>query len=180
MTGLEWAIMVFFMGRTLLEIQQLRAIYIDMKRYKQRELKMGQRLKESFKVYTRWEILNGTWIILKYCFNLRSFVVWLTVIFKFPLAEFSVCQSESHVVWSKHLPFTISDETNQSLRSTTYEGTTEKNKSIAPEANHTQQVKLRKNGQRKHATCFVTLLQNVLKSDVARFTTHVQICFATN
>ena len=53
MAGLEWAIMVFFMGRTLLEIQQLRAIYIDMKRYKQRELKMGQRLKESFKVYTR-------------------------------------------------------------------------------------------------------------------------------
>ena len=53
MTGLEWAIMVFFMGRTLLEIQQLRAVYIDMKRYKQRELKMGQRLKESFKVYTR-------------------------------------------------------------------------------------------------------------------------------
>ena len=54
MTGLEWAIMVFFMGRTLLEIQQLRAIYIDMKRYKQRrELKMNQRLKESFQVYTR-------------------------------------------------------------------------------------------------------------------------------
>lgn len=59
MTGLEWAIMVFFMGRTLLEIQQLRAIYIDMKRYKQRELKINQsinqliRLKESFKVYTR-------------------------------------------------------------------------------------------------------------------------------
>ena len=45
--------MVFFMGRTLLEIQQLRAIYIDMKRYKQRELKMNKRLKESFKVYTR-------------------------------------------------------------------------------------------------------------------------------
>ena len=53
MTGLEWAIMVFFMGRTLLEIQQLRAIYIDMKRYKQRELKMNQRLKESFQVNTR-------------------------------------------------------------------------------------------------------------------------------
>ena len=53
MTGLEWAIMVFFMGRTLLEIQQLRAIYIDMKRYKQRELKMNQRQKESFQVYTR-------------------------------------------------------------------------------------------------------------------------------
>ena len=53
MTGLEWAIMVFFMGRTLLEIQQLRAIYIDMKRYNQRELKMNQRLKESFQVYTR-------------------------------------------------------------------------------------------------------------------------------
>ena len=53
MTGLEWAIMVFFVGRTLLEIQQLRAIYIDMKRYKQRELKMNQSLKESFKVYTR-------------------------------------------------------------------------------------------------------------------------------
>ena len=60
MTGLEWAIMVFFMGRTLLEIQQLRAIYIDMKRYKQRrELKMNQRLKESFQVYTRYVISNG-------------------------------------------------------------------------------------------------------------------------
>ena len=33
---------------------------------------------------------------------------------------------------------------------------------------------------KKRATCFVTLLQNELKSDVARFTTHVQTCLATN
>ena len=33
---------------------------------------------------------------------------------------------------------------------------------------------------KKRATCLVTLLQNELKSDVARFTTHVQTCLATN
>ena len=33
---------------------------------------------------------------------------------------------------------------------------------------------------KKGATCFVTLLQNELKSDVARFTTHVQTCLAKN
>ena len=37
-----------------------------------------------------------------------------------------------------------------------------------------------KRGQQKHATCFAALLQNELKSDVARFTTHVQTCLATN
>lgn len=40
-----------------------------------------------------------------------------------------------------------------------------KNKSMAPEANHTQQVKLQLNGQQKRLTCFAALLQNVLKSD---------------
>ena len=38
-------------------------------------------------------------------------------------------------------------------------------------------LKLQLNGQQKRATCFVTLLQNELESDVARFTTHV---LATN
>ena len=33
-----------------------------------------------------------------------------------------------------------------------------------------------KNGQQKCATCFATLLQNELNSDVAHFTTHVQTC----
>ena len=37
-----------------------------------------------------------------------------------------------------------------------------------------------KKGKQKHATCCETLLQNELKSDVARFTTHVQTCLATN
>ena len=60
----------------------------------------------------------------------------------------------------------IVDETNQCLRSTTPEGTQKKtNKSMAPEANHTQQVKLQQNGQQKRATCLAALLQNVLKSD---------------
>ena len=31
-------------------------------------------------------------------------------------------------------------------------------------------------GNKKQATCFATLLQNELKSDVVRFTTHFQIC----
>ncbi|XP_073241063.1 short transient receptor potential channel 7-like [Porites lutea] len=78
MTGLEWAIMVFFMGRTLLEIQQLRAIYIDMKRYKQRELKMNQRLKESFKVYTRssWNCLDLVTLIVYSCAFFLKIAVW--------------------------------------------------------------------------------------------------------
>ena len=38
----------------------------------------------------------------------------------------------------------------------------------------TRKVKVRKNGQQKHATCFVTLLQNKLKSNVVRFTTHIK------
>ncbi|KAM7425476.1 hypothetical protein ABFA07_023105 [Porites harrisoni] len=78
MTGLEWAIMVFFMGRTLLEIQQLRAIYIDMKRYKQRELKMKQRLKESFKVYTRssWNCLDLVTLIVYSCAFFLKIAVW--------------------------------------------------------------------------------------------------------
>ena len=58
----------------------------------------------------------------------------------------------------------IIDETNQFLRSTTHEGT-KKNKSMAPEANHTQQVKLQQQGQQKRVTCFAALLRNVLKSD---------------
>ena len=33
---------------------------------------------------------------------------------------------------------------------------------------------------KKCATCFPTLLQNELKSDVARFTTHVQTCLTTS
>ena len=33
-----------------------------------------------------------------------------------------------------------------------------------------------KTGNKKHAPCFATLLQNELNSDVARFTTHVQTC----
>ena len=37
-----------------------------------------------------------------------------------------------------------------------------------------------KRGQQKRATCFAALLQNELKSDVARFTAHVQTCLATN
>ena len=35
-------------------------------------------------------------------------------------------------------------------------------------------------GNKKHAACFATLLQNELNRDVARFTTHVQTCLATN
>ena len=41
-------------------------------------------------------------------------------------------------------------------------------------------LKILLNGQQKRTTCFVTLLQNELESDVARFTTHVQTCLATN
>ena len=37
-------------------------------------------------------------------------------------------------------------------------------------------LKLRKNGKQRRATCFATLLQNELKSDVARFTTIFQTC----
>ena len=33
-----------------------------------------------------------------------------------------------------------------------------------------------KTGYKKCATCFATLLQNELNSDVAQFTTHVQTC----
>jgi len=33
---------------------------------------------------------------------------------------------------------------------------------------------VRKNGQQKTATCFATLLQNELNSDVAHFTTHIK------
>ena len=32
-------------------------------------------------------------------------------------------------------------------------------------------------GNKKLATCLATLLQNVLNSDVARFTTRVQTCY---
>ena len=35
-----------------------------------------------------------------------------------------------------------------------------------------------KQATKKRATCFATLLENLLYSDVARFTTHVQTCFA--
>ena len=37
-----------------------------------------------------------------------------------------------------------------------------------------------KRRQQKRATCFAALPQNELKRDVARFTTHVQTCLATN
>ena len=40
-------------------------------------------------------------------------------------------------------------------------------------------LKVRENGKtgnKKRATCFATLLQNELSSDVTRFTTHVQTC----
>ena len=37
-----------------------------------------------------------------------------------------------------------------------------------------EHVTVRKNGQQKTATCFATLLQNELNSDVARFTTHIK------
>ena len=40
--------------------------------------------------------------------------------------------------------------------------------------------KVRKMGNKKHAACFATLLQNELNRDVVRFTTHVQTCLATN
>ena len=33
-----------------------------------------------------------------------------------------------------------------------------------------------KTGNKKHTTCVATLLQNEMKSDVARFTTHVRTC----
>ena len=33
-----------------------------------------------------------------------------------------------------------------------------------------------KTGNKKCATCFATLLQNELNSDIARFTTHAQTC----
>ena len=56
----------------------------------------------------------------------------------------------------------IVDETNQFLRSTTMRA---QKKPMAPEANHSQQVKLQQNGRQKRATCLATLLQNVLKSD---------------
>ena len=36
--------------------------------------------------------------------------------------------------------------------------------------------KLRKNEQKKLATCFATLRQNGLNNDAARFTTDVQTC----
>ena len=35
-------------------------------------------------------------------------------------------------------------------------------------------LKVRKTGNKKHAICFATLLQNELKSDVPRFTTHIK------
>ena len=35
-------------------------------------------------------------------------------------------------------------------------------------------LKLRKNGQQKHANCHATMLKNELNSDVARFTTHIK------
>ena len=37
-----------------------------------------------------------------------------------------------------------------------------------------------KTGNKKLATCFATLLQNELNSDVTRFTTHIQTDLATN
>ena len=37
-------------------------------------------------------------------------------------------------------------------------------------------IRYGKTGNKKRATCFETLQQNQLKSDVARFTTHVQTC----
>ena len=36
------------------------------------------------------------------------------------------------------------------------------------------------NRQEKRATCFAIFLQNELKSDPARLSTHVQTCFVTN
>ena len=35
-------------------------------------------------------------------------------------------------------------------------------------------LKVRKNGHKKHTTCFATLLQNELNSDVARYKAHVK------
>ena len=36
------------------------------------------------------------------------------------------------------------------------------------------------NRQEKSATCFAVFLQNELKSDAVRLSTHVQTCFTTN
>ena len=41
-------------------------------------------------------------------------------------------------------------------------------------------LKLQWSSQQKRATCFATLLQNELKSDVCAFFAHVQTCLATN
>ena len=37
-----------------------------------------------------------------------------------------------------------------------------------------------KTGNKKRATCFATLLQNDMNTDVARFTTRIRTCLATN
>ena len=37
-----------------------------------------------------------------------------------------------------------------------------------------------KTGNKKRATCFATLLQNEMNTDVARFTTRIRTCLATN
>ena len=42
------------------------------------------------------------------------------------------------------------------------------------------ECKVRKNGQQKRATCFLTLLQIVFKSNVARLPATNQTCLATN
>ena len=55
MTGIEGAIMIFFMGRILMEIGQLRDIHVNLHlgMRKQHDLKIGERLKERLKMYTR-------------------------------------------------------------------------------------------------------------------------------
>ena len=45
---------------------------------------------------------------------------------------------------------------------------------MAPLGETRLQLKVLKNGQKKHATCLATLLKNELNSDVARFTTHIK------
>ena len=39
---------------------------------------------------------------------------------------------------------------------------------------HHETLKVPKNGNKKRATCFATLLQNELNNDVALYTTHIK------
>lgn len=78
MTGIEWAIMLFFMGRILMEILQLCDTDLHLGMRKQHELKIGERLKERWKIYIRssWNRLDLVTLLVYTCTFFLRMATW--------------------------------------------------------------------------------------------------------